>query len=346
MAPKIFITGITGYIAGDAFYVLYKAHPDYEYSALLRTQEKADKVTSLYPNLRPVIGSLDDSSVLEEEASKADIVLHAADASDHEGAARAISKGLAKGHSKETPGFWLHTGGTGILTYFDSKDNRLGEEWTRSEFNDYSGVSELTNLPDEAFHRNVDKIVLETAETHGDVVKTAIICPPTIYGKGRGPISGRGRQVYELTTLILRKAYAPVIGKGKAKWDNIHIHDLSSVYLLLVSAAVSRNLSSEIWGQKGYFLTENGRHVWGDLSRFIAEKASEMGAIPPDFRVESLSKQEAWETADFQALSWGLNSMGKAERARKVLGWEPKECSLEEEVPRIIEGERELMGKK
>ena len=163
MAPKIFLTGVTGYIAGDALYALHQKHPDYEYSALVRTQEKADKVKSLYPNVRPVIGGLDDSSIIEEEASKAHIVLHAADASDHEGAARAIAKGLAKGHSKENPGFWLHTGGTGILTYFDSKDDRLGEEWTCSEFNDYSGVSELTNLPDEAFHRNVDKIVLENS---------------------------------------------------------------------------------------------------------------------------------------------------------------------------------------
>ena len=45
-----------------------------------------------------------------------------------------------KGHSKEHPGFWLHTGGTGILTYFDSKDDKLGE-WEEKEFNDYSGVS-------------------------------------------------------------------------------------------------------------------------------------------------------------------------------------------------------------
>ncbi|EME80076.1 uncharacterized protein MYCFIDRAFT_63394 [Pseudocercospora fijiensis CIRAD86] len=346
MAPKIFITGITGYIAGDAFYGLHKAHPDYEYSALIRTQEKASKVKSQYPNVRPVIGGLDDSSIIEEEASKADIVLHAADASDHEGAARAIAKGLAKGHTKENPGFWLHTGGTGILTYFDSKDDRLGEEWTRGEFNDYSGVSELTTLPDEAFHRNVDKIVLEATEKHGEAVKTAIICPPTIYGKGRGPVSGRGRQVYELTKMILTKGYAPVIGKGKAKWDNVHVYDLSNVYALLVEAAVNRNLSDEIWGEKGYFLTENGRHVWGDLSKFIAAKAAEMDAIPRDYKVQSLRKQEAWDTAGFEALSWGLNSMGKAERAKKVLGWKPRECSLEEEVPKIIEEERELLGKK
>lgn len=64
-----------GYIAGDALYVLSKAHPEYEFTALVRSQEKADKVKSAYPKINIVLGSLDDSSLLEEEASKADIVL-------------------------------------------------------------------------------------------------------------------------------------------------------------------------------------------------------------------------------------------------------------------------------
>ncbi|CAK1367758.1 unnamed protein product [Cercospora beticola] len=174
MAPKIFITGITGYIAGDAFYAIHKAHPDYEYSALIRTEEKAGKVRASYPDVRVVIGGLDDSSIIEEESAKADIVLHAADASDHEGAAKAIEAGILKGHSAERPGFWLHTGGTGILTYFDSSKERFGEEPDR-EFNDWSGVKELTTLPDDAFHRNVDKIVLEAGTKHADVIKTALV---------------------------------------------------------------------------------------------------------------------------------------------------------------------------
>lgn len=43
-------------------------------------------------------------------------------------------------------------------------------------------MDELTNLPDEAFHRNVDKLVIDAGTKHGDVIKTNIVCPPTIYG--------------------------------------------------------------------------------------------------------------------------------------------------------------------
>jgi hypothetical protein len=60
--------------------------------------------------------------------------------------------------------------------------DRLGLPPTGKVFDDLEGVGELTSLPDEAFHRNVDKIVLECGTKHADVVRTAIICPPTIYG--------------------------------------------------------------------------------------------------------------------------------------------------------------------
>lgn len=72
------------------------------------------------------------------------------------------------------------------MTYDDSKNDRLGE-WSTKEYNDLGGVDELTHLPDEAFHRNVDKIVLEAGTKYADRVKTALVCPPTIYGKSCSP---------------------------------------------------------------------------------------------------------------------------------------------------------------
>jgi hypothetical protein len=59
----------------DAFYAIHRAHPDYEYAALVRSEEKSRKVQAAYPDVRIVIGGLDDSAILEEEAAKADIVL-------------------------------------------------------------------------------------------------------------------------------------------------------------------------------------------------------------------------------------------------------------------------------
>jgi len=120
--------------------------------------------------VRIIEGSLDDAEILKREAAAA---------SDHEGAARAITAGILSGHSPQKPGYYIHTGGAGILTYFDSKDERHGEP-TDKIFNATDAVEELTTLSDEAFHRNVDKVVLEAGTKNKDVVKTAIICPGTI----------------------------------------------------------------------------------------------------------------------------------------------------------------------
>ncbi|OJD35442.1 nucleoside-diphosphate-sugar epimerase [Diplodia corticola] len=344
MAPKVFITGITGYIGGDALYALHKAHPDWSYTALVRTKDKGAKVQQAYSNVDIVYGDLDSYDLIKGEASKADIVIHTADASDHEPAAKAIAEGLASAHSKHHPGYWLHVSGTGILCFADADAGRLGEA-SDKVYDDLDGVEELTHLPDHAFHRNVDKIVLEAGTKNADSVKTAVLCPPTIYGPGRGPVSGRSRQVYELAKITLQQKKGPIIGAGKTYWDNVHVHDLSDLFVLLAEAAATGHKDDkELWGEKGYFLVQNGEHVWGEVSKQITAEAAKEGYIPKN-ETFSLNKDEAFKLAGFEALSWGLNSRGKARRARKFLGWSPKAPSLEQELPSIVKSEYEQLQK-
>ncbi|QIW97694.1 hypothetical protein AMS68_003212 [Peltaster fructicola] len=344
MTLKIFITGVTGYIGGDAAYAIAKAHPEYEYAFLVRTQEKADVVKKAFPDCRTVIGDNDSTDLLKKEAAEADIVLHTADSSDNENAAKAIRDGLIAGHSKEKPGFWLHTGGTGILTTSDAKAGNVGV-YSDKLYNDWDRVHEVTSLPDDAFHRNVDIIVLEASKKHSDVLKTVIVCPPTIYGKGRGPSSTRGRQAYELSKMVLQQQVTPIFGEGKARWFNVHVHDLSDVFVRLVDAVADKNLSPEIWGEKGYLFTENGQHYWSELARVIGKEAVKAGFVSsaPE---KVLSQDAAEKQAGSEGVSWSLNSRAEAIRARKVLGWSPKERSLEDEVPTIVQSEHELLSKK
>lgn len=158
-------------------------------------------------------------------------------------------------------------------------------------------------------------------------------------GKGRGPSSNRGRQVYELAKLVLTKQFTPIIGEGKARWNSVHVADLADLFVLLTEKAVAKDTSSQLWGENGYVLAENGEHVWGDLSRLIGRTAAEKGYIKEP-KEGSLSKDEAMDQAGFEAVSWGLNSRGKAERARKYLSWTPKRQSIEDEVPKILDEER------
>lgn len=266
----------------------------------------------------------------------------AADA-DHADGARAIGKGLAAGHTAEKPGFWIHTSGTGILTWKDAETKTFGEGPSQPPYDDFDKVSDLTSLPDAAPHRGIDKIVLAS---NNDAVKTAIIAPPTIYGVGRGPGNKRSIQVYDLTSATLKTGQVPQLGKGLTEWDNVDVHDLSDVYVLLVEAAVAnqKDIESELWGQKGYYLAENGHHVWGEVSKQVAEAAFDKGYIKTkDAKIVTIEEATKLSGA---GPTWGLNSKGYAKRARKFLGWQPKGRSLEDEIPDIVDQEALRLGLK
>jgi N-acetyl-gamma-glutamylphosphate reductase len=66
---------VTGYIGGDAFYALEKAHPEYEYTVYVRNSDKGAQVAAIYPKVRLVYGTLEDVDILEKEAARADIIL-------------------------------------------------------------------------------------------------------------------------------------------------------------------------------------------------------------------------------------------------------------------------------
>ena len=110
------------------------------------------------------------------------------------------------------------------------------------------------------------------------------------------------------------------------------------MYLLLVDAALKGNNSSELWGPKGYLLAEHGEHVWGELSERMANDAVQKGYIKK-VEKKAMSADEALQEAGFEAVSWGLNSRGRARRAREVLGWMPNHRSIEDEAATIVESE-------
>lgn len=68
-------TGASGYIGGEVLYSLHTAHPEFEYVLLVRDEQKAEQVSKAYPKARIVLGDLDSTALLEDEARKADIVV-------------------------------------------------------------------------------------------------------------------------------------------------------------------------------------------------------------------------------------------------------------------------------
>ncbi len=78
---------------------------------MARSPSRGAALSAAYPNIKVVYGDLEDHhTIIEKEASKADIILHFA-SSDLVGTASAIQRGMQNG----VGGYWIHRSGTDIL---------------------------------------------------------------------------------------------------------------------------------------------------------------------------------------------------------------------------------------
>lgn len=180
-------------------------------------------------------------------------------------------------------------------------------------------------------------------------VKTAIICPPTIWGPGHGPASTRSHQIYELARLTLEhKSGIQLLPltSGKTFWPNINIRDLSRLYLHIIKAAtteLSGGQSNATWDNEGYYFAENGVHYWQEVAGWIAEEAKKQGFLESEEMPE-----EAIEYAElFKATGPAVFNMGascRSYRAEKLFGWKPERPQLRDEIERVVRSEAERAG--
>ena len=192
---------------------------------------------------------------------------------------------------------------------------------------------------DSAPHRPVDKVVLAAASSS---IKTAVVCPSLIYGRGRGPGNRRSMQAYELSRLILERGAGFVVGEKDYMWFHVHIYDLSRLYLSLVEAAVVGGGDAS-WNAEGYYLVESGEHGWDELARAITIEAFKKGFIE-SAEADVLEGKEREKLEAVGVALWNVESRAKAIRAAKLLGWRVRERSLMDEVPDIVRGEAERIG--
>lgn len=253
-------TGSTGYIGGTVLDSIVKQHPEYDVTVLLRTVP--EDFSKLYPKVNIVRGDYDSSDVIADAASKAGVVVRTLSASaiaqitgytemsadngnsDHEPSINALITGLLR---RKARSFLIHLSGTGIVADWQEKTH-LGT-LNPKVWSDIHDIDEIASRPDRELHRNVDKIIQTAAAEHGSMLKTAIVCPPDIYGPGRGP--GRKQSVYFPVFLNeIKKIGAPFYaneGTNARSW--VHIEDLMTVYLRLVEAAVAGG-GGAAWGKE------------------------------------------------------------------------------------------------
>jgi nucleoside-diphosphate-sugar epimerase len=250
----VYSTGATGYLGGETLYQLVDSatqrNPRLSIRALVRDAHKGNAVKKAFPtHVEIVQGDLDDASLIEQEASEANIVVHLA-STKHETSSRAIAKGLAT--RKDGAGYWIQISGASM---FSTPEIQAGEYGKPSEkrYDDFEGVKEVIEVIRTSPARVVDNLVLDQSPVD---VKTALLPGPLIYGTGRGPINTRSIQGPEMARYALQNGHAFVVGEGQAAWSNVHVSDVGKLIVLLVEAALDGR--DGLWNQEGIYFPENG----------------------------------------------------------------------------------------
>ncbi|KAK6499668.1 hypothetical protein TWF481_010031 [Arthrobotrys musiformis] len=329
---KVFLLGATGYLGGTILNRLITTHPNFSITAIARTQEKADKITATYPSVRTIVANLDSSDILISESSTADIIITAADC-DHPGHIKDIYEGMAKNTSGK-PIYLIHSSGTAVLSDLSlakagEKEQSAALDKVWDDVGDFEGIR---NLPAEQLHQNVDSLVRAPPLGRNPNIRYAIVCPPMIYGEGSGPVRRLNSLAPWLSEAILKNGKGFTVGKGENSWSNVHIDDLTDLYIRLVGESLKEGGGRASWGQDGgWYFAENGRRTWGDIAREITKIAHEKGYLRSE-EVEALGVEKAKELNPVGPYAWGTNSLSRASRARKELGWAPHGESLGETI--------------
>jgi nucleoside-diphosphate-sugar epimerase len=259
---------------------------------LARSRESAEKLTKRGIEAHP--GDLRDRASLESAISRADGIIHAASPSD--------------ATSAELDNMLLDT------VFAKLKG-------TRKPFIYTSGVWVLGDTAgrpaDETFLLNPTPLVVWRAECEKRLFAAAatgfrgsIIRPAIVYGRGGG-IPG------SLVQSGLDKGTVVFVGDGENHWSGVHVTDLSNLYLLVLERAEGGSI---FHGAQGDAVEVR------EVALAASEAAGKPGYIAPWPLVE------ARKTLGPYADALVLDQRISADKARKILGWEPKQASFLDDV--------------
>lgn len=293
---NIFVTGAGGFIGGSIAAGL--ARDGHRVRGLIRRAGQSDALKRA--GIEPVVGSLDDAALLAAEARAADAVINAA-SSDHRGAVEALT-GALEGSNKP----FLHTSGSSIV------GDASGGEASDSIYTEDT-LPEPT--ADKAPRVAIDNLVLDAAKRG---VRSAVLCNTLIYGHGAIPDTA-SVQLPRLERQAKKSGVVRHVGRGLNIWSNVHIDDVVDAY--------RRALEKTPAGT--FYFIESGEAQFRDMTAAMAKALGLRG--PEDWPLEQAIEEWGYEMASY---GLGSNSRVRGERARTLLGWQPKQTSVIEWIER------------
>lgn len=208
---KVFVTGATGYIGGSVAERLVGS--GHEVLGLVRSEEKALLLERR--GIQPVLGTLDDAEILSNAAHAAEVVIHAASADNPYGVETLVAALERSGK------LLIHTSGSSIVA--DDADGEYASSVVFTEDTYFEPVP--FRRPRVELNRHVRQAGIDRG------IRATVICPPMIYGTGRG-LQPDSDQIPKLTALSKQLGAGVYFGKGLNRYSNVHIEDLVDLSMI------------------------------------------------------------------------------------------------------------------
>lgn len=207
-----------------------------------------------------------------------------------------------------------------------------------------------------------------------DLLKTAIICPPDVYGQSRG-ISSRTSLMIPLYVERLLKGKEPFyLGRGENLRAVVHIDDVVDLFAMLLQEALDdggiaqwgREVSFESFSLRkahtllrvfsrpeqkstfahvltkyqGFYFAASDEVAWKDVAEAITQLGREQKWLPEDTQTVSYSASQLRavfpRSPDLAFSLYGSNSRVSADRARLLLDWCPQGPDFWTTLPRDV----------
>ncbi|GJE97532.1 NAD(P)-binding protein [Phanerochaete sordida] len=339
----IFVIGATGYIGGTVLSRLlaHRGAHSFQITALVRSPDKG-KILQDQFGVHSVVGSTEDTTLLERLSAEAHVVFSMADADDVP-AMQAILRGLRTRHTRtgDVP-VLIHTSGTGQLI---NAQETAGTDATEPVYDD-TDFEQMASIKPTAFHRNVDLLTF-AADAEG-YCRTYVVLPSTVYGAAHtalveaGVQHARSIQIPLLAKACLHRGCAGTVGAGRARWPNVHIDDVADLYILLLDTISTRGADAVDHGARGCYFAENGEHTAYDIARAIGAAMVALGrANDAEPTAYTDAELELYFGSVEMGKLWGLNVRCRAAHAR-ALGWAPRYST--QDMLASVQGEVEAVA--
>src|SRR5690348_10530644 len=277
---RVFVTGANGFIGGAVASALVAA--GHTVRGLVRDKVKAAAVAA--HGIELVVGSLDEPALLQAEARTADAVVNAA-SSDHRGAVEALIAGLADSGKP-----LIHSSGSSIVA-----DLAMGEPSDRI----FDEAMPLDPLPERAARVAIDRSVLASAG-----IRSVVLCNAMIYGDALGP-PAQSVQIPALVRQAKASGAVRYIGRGLNRWSNVHIADVTALYVFALAKAPAGT----------FMYVESGEETLGEIASAIAA-GLDLGAAQSWSAEEAIA---AWGR-NLALLTLGRNSGVRVKHGARVGG--------------------------